>query len=1306
MEGLGVAASVIAVIDLSAKVASALIRYSKDVRSARDDIERLKRGADGLDKASRRVQRLLDGPNRATLEGAQEMRDLLNDSRLQLDQLVKELDPGKGRKAMSRFGFRSLEWPLKSKDVEKIAQDLGNRRQAIFSYLQAALILDADQKRALDKLPVADGATFDSHAEGEGATCYPSTRVHLLSQIDEWADSRTAEAIFWLNGMAGTGKSTISRTVARAMFKKGQLGASFLFKRGHGDRGKATRFFTTIAAQLVLKEPAMAAHVRNAIDSGVLGKTMGEQFEKLILAPLSEIPHDARRSQRLVIVVDALDECDDENDQVSRMIGHLFRVKTLQSVQLKIFVTSRPELHIRFGFKTVNDAYDGIILHEIPRPVIEKDIRAFLTIELARIRDRYNVMALSGFQLPSDWPGPSKIETLVTMAVPLFIFAATVCRFVQGNESPEIQLAKFLRYRSMSQLDATYLPVLNQLVPRVDDSERSDVIEGFRELIGPIVLLRTPLSPSSLEGLIQVRRDVIYDRLQLLHSVLSISPDIDTPITTFHLSFREFLVAPNKRATNPFWVDEKETHKRLAANCLRLLDKHLRADVCALKWPGTARSAVDPQTINKALLAEVQYASLYWVYHTEQANDRLQDGGQAHNFLRVHFLHWLEALSLIGQASEAITLIQALEALLKPEASTSISRFLADATRFVQANIVAIKAAPLQAYSSALVFAPEMSIVKETFRDRVPAWLALPPKADTEWSVCLQTLEGQWGDVNSVAFSPDGTQVASGSDDNTVRIWQAKTGECTQIFKGHGGNVTSVAFSPDGTHIVSGSSDKTVRIWQVKTGEYECVQTLKGHGRDVTSVAFSPDGMYIISGSWDETVQIWQVKTGKCIQALKGCSRDINSVAFSPDGMHVVSGSLDNTVWVWEVKTGKCVQTLEGHSGFVTSVAFSRDGMHIVSGSWDNTVRIWQVKIGECIQTLKGHRWSVSSVAFSPDSMHIVSGSWDKTVRIWQVKTGECVQTLKGHRWSVSSVAFSPDSMHIVSGSWDKTVRIWQVKTGECVQTLKGHGAVSSVAFSPNGMRIVSGSWDKTVRIWQVKMGECIQALKGHGEAVNSVAFSPDGMHIVSGSSDNTVRIWQVKTGECVQTLQCHEAVSSVAFSPDGTHIGSALKDNTVRIWQVKTSECVQAVDIGVASQRLAFEPDGLHVLTDVGAIIVDPSIVVNTASEPRQKSASTISRPDDSSTGSGYEDGFGTGPGEGYSNDQDTGHGGGHAERRFEYGFSTDSCWVTWHGKNLLWLPAEFRPVCSAVAASAVAIGCSSGRVVVMSFSSDRLPI
>jgi uncharacterized delta-60 repeat protein len=447
--------------------------------------------------------------------------------------------------------------------------------------------------------------------------------------------------------------------------------------------------------------------------------------------------------------------------------------------------------------------------------------------------------------------------------------------------------------------------------------------------------------------------------------------------------------------------------------------------------------------------------------------------------------------------------------------------------------------------------------------------------------------------VSSVAFSPDGKTIVSGSDDGTIRLWNAQTGELMgQPLTGHDDVVRSVAFSPDGKTIASGSWDNTVRLWDAETGE-PIEQPLTGHEDAVWSVAFSPDGKTIASGSSDSTVRLWDAETGESIgQPLTGHEDVVMSVAFSPDGKTIASGSSDSTVRLWDVQTGELMgQPLTGHENAdtVRSVAFSPDGKTIVSGSDDGTVRLWNTQTREPIgQPLTGHEDAVMSVALSLDGKTIASGSWDNTVRLWDAETGEPIgQPLTGHEDVVMSVAFSPDGKTIASSSDDGTIRLWNAQIGKPMgQPLTGHeDAVMSVAFSPNGKTIVSGSDDGTVRLWDVQTGEPMgQPLTGHEDAVMSVAFSPDGKTIVSGSDDGTVRLWNAQARMPVgQPLTGHAGeVMSVAFSPDGKTVASGSSDSTVRLWDAQTrapiGQPLTGHEDGVMS--VAFSPDGKTIVS------------------------------------------------------------------------------------------------------------------------------
>jgi WD40 repeat protein len=368
----------------------------------------------------------------------------------------------------------------------------------------------------------------------------------------------------------------------------------------------------------------------------------------------------------------------------------------------------------------------------------------------------------------------------------------------------------------------------------------------------------------------------------------------------------------------------------------------------------------------------------------------------------------------------------------------------------------------------------------------------------------LRSLEGHTHWVLAVAVSPDGRTIVSGSDDRTVKVWEAESGRLLRSLEGHTGGVNAVAVSPDGRTIVSGSDDRTVKVWEAESGRL--LRSLEGHTDLVRAVAVSPDGRTIVSGSDDRTVKVWEAESGRLLRSLEGHTDWVLAVAVSPDGRTIVSGSRDRTVKVWEAESGRLLRSLEGHTGGVNAVAVSPDGRTIVSGSHDRTVKVWEAESGRLLRSLEGHTGGVNAVAVSPDGRTIVSGSHDRTVKVWEAESGRLLRSLEGHTGSVRAVAVSPDGRTIVSGSWDNTVKVWEAESGRLLRSLEGHtGGVNAVAVSPDGRTIVSGSWDHTIRAWNLESGES-RVLFWSDAAIFSLALSGDGQLLACG--DVSGRVW------------------------------------------------------------------------------------------------------------------------------------------------------------------------------------------------------
>lgn len=438
-------------------------------------------------------------------------------------------------------------------------------------------------------------------------------------------------------------------------------------------------------------------------------------------------------------------------------------------------------------------------------------------------------------------------------------------------------------------------------------------------------------------------------------------------------------------------------------------------------------------------------------------------------------------------------------------------------------------------------------------------------------------LTGHTGCIYSIAFSADGKLLVSGSDDQTVRVWMnwhttgqsaARGGVTSQVLHGHRERVYSVAVSPDGRTLASGSTDQTICLWSWQAGGGGALrQRLAGHRHLVRSVAFHPDGQTLASGSYDETIRLWDVATGQLRQTLYGHSAWIRAVAFTPDGQQLVSGSFDYTVRLWDLQAGaeQAHYLLRGYTNLVRAVAFSPDGKTIASGSDDQIVRLWHVQTTAGVQEsrlrlqLRGHTRTIRALAFSPDGRRLASGGYDATVCIWVLTaTGTAALgcTVR-HQDIVRAMAFSPDSQLIASGSSDRTVRISGASNGEVYQILNGHtDTVWGVAFHPAGRLLASCSADGTVKLWDVVDGHLQHSFPAHTHPVKAIAFSPDGACLATGSEDQTVRVWAATTGELLYTCHGHtDFIWSVAFSPDGQQLASSSSDRTIRLWDLQSVE-------------------------------------------------------------------------------------------------------------------------------------------------------
>ncbi|KAF5314759.1 hypothetical protein D9611_007177 [Ephemerocybe angulata] len=1182
--------------DLRQSLASRFEKMSKDLDMMKRKVE--EKTAEDRWKISRAI---------LSEQDKQEISDLTN----QISRLIEE--------TMFEVTIKNGSWTLQiigeigwMKGQLNTIEDKIDLHTAIMNHVKESLQV----QRLLEKLRNVKGAEFSHRSQGSG--CIPGSRVALINQLLEWAGDLKSPHLFWLSGLAGTGKTAVSKTFCSLLHEEGRLGGSHFCSLKAADRRDVSSILPALAKILAKAHAGFCCALQTVVDqsdSDPMDMDLSTQYAKLILEPAQEA---FANGECVVFCVDALDECHG-HESIEEFISAV--LSKAPTCHLKFFLTSRPEYSVRQSFKS-STRHGSLRLHEIEGHIVRSDILLYLQAQFKSVDILHE-------HYKSEWPS-SHIQAIADFCGNMFIVASTAFKYITApNGSCLKRFQDFVQSTSdlkREEIDALYERILTEAFKGLEDDE----VKLVQRSLSLLLTAQRPLSVYDYAKLLGVEIWQVRDAFKALHSVVQI-PDEgqdDAAISIFHASFSDYVTSERCRAERTRWaVVISVAHSATAGACFSVMDAQLCMGVSGAK---TSYKANDEQPEPLSVSTELAYACTTWGEHVMEAGVEHWKSKLREFLSGTAVLHWLEALSVVRDVQYAYTILWRLAKMLGP---TELGSLLSDVGDFTHNFHTPISHSAPHLYLSAL---PCYAAIKKPDQASFPELKGVP-KVHHRPLGGPQVLTVNAGRcITSVAFSPDSKTFASADNDGTVRIFNAQTGQVVAgPFKEHMGYVSSVVFSPDGRkiatgcgetvqvwdvqmaqlaldpltghtravnsvdfssdgrYIVSGSDDKTVRVWDAQTGQpafdSSAIQTTA-----VKSVAFSPSGRYIVFGSSDNTVQVWDTLTHQlALDPFTGHTDQVYSVAFSPDGRKVVSGSDDHTIRVWDAKTGLPVSDpFIGHTNLVRSVAFSPDGTHIVSGSNDWTVRVWGAQTGQpASNPFTGHcTHMVWSAAFSPDGRHVISGSADGTIQVWNIQSGQPASDPRiGHTSAVHSVAFSPDGRCILSGSYNYTVGVWDVQTGQPAVALDSYPLHSewargrSLAFSPDGSRVIFGSNDGTIQVWDVQTGQPVLGpLTGHEERVTCVAFSPDGNHIASGSADKTVRVWDARTGNpALNSFKGHtDWIKAVAFSPDGRHIVSGSDDNTAQVWDVQTGQLTLAPFNGRdrSVRSVAFSPEGRHV--------------------------------------------------------------------------------------------------------------------------------
>ncbi|CAE6420154.1 unnamed protein product [Rhizoctonia solani] len=1049
--------------------------------------------------------------------------------------------------------------------------------------------------------------------------CAPGTREPQINLLLEWARDSDAGRTCWMNGMAGTGKTTIAYTVCGELDGAFELGASFFCSRAISECRQVKHIIPSISYQLA----RFSLPFRCALDK-VLGldpdahtRALRIQHQKLIVEPLMEVQRSLPTD--FIVVIDALDECEDESS-LGQILDLLLSSK--QSLPIRFLVSSRPETEIyeRLAGNT------RLVLHELDSVIVKADVEAYMRQELQNV-------PLTDVQ----WSG------LLERCGVLFIYASTTCRLIQQghrmktlDEAVDTVLSPVTmptQRSSKNVIDELYSTIL---ISAFDESRMSPENRvRMRNVLETVICAQEPMSLGALSGILRLKSsDQVEALLQPLRSVLNITISTGV-VTTLHASFLDFMLTFNRSTI--FHCSPDIRHMVLAESCLQMIDgAEPKFNICGL--PSSYLPDEKVENLGKLVKQKISpgllYACRYWSIHLSLGNFNDKTVDFVRNFFLARLFIWMEVLNLTKNMRFGTSASQVAEKWCRekgiPEDLVRIAR---DAGQFVSiyANHPISQSTP-HIYVSMLPFWPRSRPVSIAYAPRTikvpePTGSSIAqrqPVLLATWKVSsgivysislsadgnriaaaanhavelldtstgdgiLQIKGTQAEDVQAVSISPDGTQIAFGRYGGSVYVSEIRQGSSTELFT-RDIPMATVVFSPNGTHIAYSSLDGPAYICAPHQEDL-VLELPREHVNQVNSIAFSPDGRFIASGSNNKTIQIWDAKSGQKIgRPLEGHTSWVRSVSYSPDGSRLVSGSTDETIRVWDPLTGKTVLgPLKEHFDRVYTVAFSPDGCLIASGSADNTIRVYDAETGHTVVgPLEAHTDFVNSVIFSPDSTRLYSCSDDGTIRLWSVLRDAPITsqptTLPN---DFRTFRYSPDGLRVVSASSDCNVCAWDVQTGESVLgPLPGHSdAIVLVDFSPDGAYIASASEDCTLIVWSAQDGKDLHGpIKGHAQGVQCVRFSPDSSLVASGSIDRKVKIWEVANARPVfQSLDGHSSgVYSIAFSPDGLRLVSGTYDGTIRVWDLKTGQTVLGPLKGHEKRvtSVEYSPDGSRILS------------------------------------------------------------------------------------------------------------------------------
>ncbi|KIL60889.1 hypothetical protein M378DRAFT_167559 [Amanita muscaria Koide BX008] len=1024
-------------------------------------------------------------------------------------------------------------------------------------------------------LPRAEAVFNDYQNKKKSGPCFEGTRVALLREMANWVTGQGESRMYILSGLAGIGKSTVAYTIASRAADLNLLGASFFFSRDEADRNNAKKLFTTIAYQLCAYNETFATAIGNVLfterGSAAPTKDPQEQLQVLILDPLRRIVQS--RTRPILVVVDALDECDKDDDDVSAVVEGLSQlVRDLPS--FKVILTTRPIPYLD-DFLVNQGGHKLFHLQDIEDKVVDSDIRLYLkhNLSLEEVRKRFR---------RREWcASDEQINTLVRAAGRLFIIASTAVRYIldESVSNPAAQMRELLRvcaqdHTPFKDLDHFYTIILRNVVPANCDNQI--IVSRYQSIMGAIVCASRPLPVSTLAHLIDMDIEDIHTMLEKLQSVILLGDD-DVP-RVYHKSFPDYLTDQARCKDPDLRIDSKTGHTQMAKCCFKITNNHLKYNILDLgnvarfmsNEDGLKKDKITDERLQEKIPQNLRYACVYWGNHLEVANtEDTELITRLEKFVDEHTLHWLEVLSLIGNLDLAHRAIGVVIKLLQ-STSSDMHELLSDVLRFISKFYEIINRSALHTYYSALPFSPTDSLLYHRYIREAEHNICCIEGGPEQWDALVAILKLEVGiyPVYDIKFSLDSALLVScikgykpalgKTHPGKLKVWDAATGTPISTIPGDRFTVTN-DFST-----VASSSDNVITYYNVDGSTRGTMITTSSTIEALTLSECSR----VAAALSDGTIWLWDSRNAELICSFDGFDIVAHRVQprtilttypavlqFSPTGTRLAYLSANGIVKLLDGISGRFIADLRcGSLDSLHAFEFSGNGSRVASLSLDRGLTLWNTESGRLIGAI-----TVTHVYYHPDPVFAISAngsllaiSNNHTVTLWSENRDHLaiIEVLE-LRSTYQSMAFSLDNVLAIGTRYDG-VKLYNTNTHSFISTLSCRGWPIALAFSPDCTHLACGNYGNSVSLWDTRGIDASRPPSQEAAVVTAIALSRDCSRLACGfwnGTCGTVELWETSpTNRRIASHQCGR-ISDAEFGPDGRLFASRSSGSTIKLW-------------------------------------------------------------------------------------------------------------------------------------------------------------